>query len=468
MTLQFRNTLTRRTEPFVPLAPGRAGIYTCGPTVYDHAHLGNLRTFMFEDLLVRHLAWRGFAVFRVMNLTDVDDKTIRGAREAGLSLDAFTRPFKDAFFADLETLRIRPADVYPAATDHTEAMIGMIGALIERGHAYQAGDGSVYFRIESFPEYGKLARIDRAGLKPGARVDQDEYEKEQVGDFALWKAWTEKDGDVAWDSPWGRGRPGWHIECSAMSTQYLGPTFDIHCGGVDNLFPHHEDEIAQSECCTGKPFVRYWLHSAHLIVEGRKMSKSEGNFFTLPQILDQGWTGREVRYLLLSTHYRQQLNFTFDGLKAARTSLHRLDELRRRLEDRAGDAEPGGLPGFASARREAFGAALDDDLNISGALGHLFDLVREANTALDHDGMDPPAAAAVRDLLTEDLDHVLAVMEPDPSETGGDADLEALLERRNRARAERNWAEADRLRDHLADLGWKVQDGPDGSRLVKI
>jgi len=280
---RFFNTFTRRVEPLETLEAGRARIYTCGPTVYNHAHIGNFRAYIFEDLLQRHLEFRGFQVLRVMNLTDVDDKTIRGARTAGVALADFTRPFKDAFFADLDALRIKRADHFPEATDprYIARMIDMIGRLVERGHAYRAEDGSVYFRIRSFPAYGRLAHLDLEGLRPGARVASDEYEKEEVGDFALWKAWQEVDGDVGWESPWGRGRPGWHIECSAMATEILGAQIDIHCGGEDNIFPHHEAEIAQSECCSGLPFAKLWMHCRHLLVDGRKMAKSEGNFLTL-------------------------------------------------------------------------------------------------------------------------------------------------------------------------------------------
>ncbi len=327
MALRFFDTRTRQLEEFRPLDPaGRAvKMYTCGPTVYNHAHIGNFRAYIFEDLLQRWLECRGYQVERVMNLTDVDDKTIRGCRESGVPLGEFTQPFKDAFFADLETLRIEPAAHFPNATDHIARMIEMIATLIERDIAYQADDGSVYFRIGKFPTYGQLAHLDLAELRPTGRINNDEYEKESIGDFALWKAWSEADGDVAWESPWGRGRPGWHIECSAMATGLLGPQLDIHCGAVDNIFPHHEAEIAQSESCTGQTFVRHWLHCAHLIVDGQKMAKSAGNFFTLRDLLERGWSGREIRYALLAIHYRQQLNFTFDGLAAARAALARID-----------------------------------------------------------------------------------------------------------------------------------------------
>ncbi|MDD8051774.1 MAG: cysteine--tRNA ligase, partial [Verrucomicrobiota bacterium] len=333
MALQFFNSLTRSKEEFVPLDPELVRLYTCGPTVYAFAHIGNFRAYVFEDILRRHLEYRGYKVYHVMNLTDVDDKTIRGAREQNISIDQFTAPFKAAFFEDVATLRLKPADQYPEATRHVPEMIRMIEVLIAKGHAYQADDHSIYFRISSFQEYGKLAHLDRQDLQAGARVSQDEYEKETAADFALWKAWDPQDGDVAWDSPWGRGRPGWHLECSAMSMKYLGETFDLHTGGVDNLFPHHEDEIAQSECTTGKTFVRYWLHCEHLIVDGRKMSKSLGNFFTVRDLVSQGFHGREIRFELLKAHYRQQLNFTTEGLRGARQALARVDQLRHQLKE---------------------------------------------------------------------------------------------------------------------------------------
>ena len=331
MSFQIYNTLTRCVEEFVPFQPPQVRLYTCGPTVYDFAHIGNFRAYVFEDLLRRTLRFRGFQVTQVMNLTDVDDKTIRGAQAAKMTLGDYTRQYTDAFFEDLRTLAIEPAEHYPAATAHIPAMIALIETLFQKGYAYRSEDGSVYFSIAKFKDYGKLARLDLTGLKPGARIAQDEYQKENAADFALWKARQSEDGDVAWDSPWGRGRPGWHIECSAMSMKYLGASFDLHTGGVDNIFPHHEDEIAQSEAATGRPFVKYWMHCAHLVVDGRKMSKSLGNFFTLRDILRRGYSGREIRYALMVVHYRQALNFTFEALDAARAALARLDEFAKRM-----------------------------------------------------------------------------------------------------------------------------------------
>ncbi len=459
------NTLTRTVEPFEPMDGATVRMYTCGPTVHDYAHIGNFRAYVFEDLLRRVLKFHGWDVRQVMNLTDVDDKTIRKSRAAGLPLREYTARYTTAFFEDLDALRIERAEHYPAATAHVPDMIRLIERLIAGGYAYKSDDGSVYFRIERFPAYGRLARLDLSGLKPGARVAQDEYEKEHVGDFALWKAWDEADGDVAWDSPWGRGRPGWHIECSAMSMRYLGESFDIHTGGQDNIFPHHEDEIAQSEAATGRPLARFWLHCAHLIVEGRKMSKSLNNFFTLRDLLQRGWTGREVRYVLLGTHYRQSLNFTFDSLGAARAALRRLDEFRERLETVAAGASPGAAPEWAAGARAAFHDALADDLNISGALGVLFDLVRDGHRAMDANALAPAGAAAVLALLDE-WDRVLAVLRPDgDGEEDGEAAVQELLRRREVARAARDWAEADRLRAEIAARGWIVQDTPQGPKL---
>ena len=345
MALRFFNTYSREIEEFEPRDPTARPIrmYTCGPTVYSRAHIGNFRAYIFEDLLQRHLELRGYKVHRVMNITDVEDKTIRGAREAGVPLQKFTEQFKEAFFEDAHTLRIKRADEYPAATDqrYIDRMIEMISALISKGLAYQADDKSVYFRINKFPDYGKLAHFDLTQLQSTGRVKHDEYDKEHIGDFALWKAWDEADGDVKWDSPWGPGRPGWHIECSAMSMALLGDQIDIHCGGVDNIFPHHEAEIAQSEGVTGKKFVRYWLHCAHLLVDGQKMAKSLGNFYTVPDVLAKGYTGRELRYALLRVHYRVPLNFTWEGMNEARESLARIDEWLARLRELVGTPRRG-------------------------------------------------------------------------------------------------------------------------------
>jgi len=462
MSIRFFNTLTRQVEEFQPLEPGRVRMYTCGPTVYNYAHIGNFRAYAFEDLLQRHLEFRGYEVERVMNLTDVDDKTIRGCRTQGVPLAEFTKPFKDGFFQDLATLRIKPANHFPEATEdrHIKRMIEMISALVAGGHAYRAEDGSVYFRIRTFPSYGQLAHINLDELKPSGRVSSDEYEKEQIGDFALWKAWDEADGDVSWDSPWGRGRPGWHIECSAMATGILGPQMDIHCGGEDNIFPHHEAEIAQSECVTGKPFVKLWMHCKHLQVEGKKMSKSEGNFYTLRDLLDKGYTGREVRYVLLSVKYREPLNFTFDSLDAARKALARYDEWSRRLDEApAAAAEP--LP--AEIDLERFGQALDDDLNFSAALGALFDIIRETNRLFDAGQVSPGHAQTLRAWR----DRIETVLAFHAEEGGIPAEVQEILVRRAAARASKDWKASDTLRDELLELGWQVKDTKDGQKITR-
>jgi cysteinyl-tRNA synthetase len=461
MAIRFFNTLRRQIENFSPREDGHVRLYTCGPTVYNFAHIGNFRAYIFEDLLQRHLEYRGLKVTRVMNLTDVDDKTIRGCRAAGIPLGEFTQPFKAAFFEDLDRLHIKRADHFPEATgaNHIERMIQMISVLIEKGHAYRAEDGSVYFRIRSFPNYGQLAHFNLDELRDGVRVSNDEYEKENVGDFALWKAWDPADGDVGWESPWGRGRPGWHIECSAMATGILGPELDIHCGGEDNIFPHHEAEIAQSECVTGHPFVRLWMHCKHLQVEGSKMAKSAGNFFTLRDLMDKGWTGREVRYALISVKYREPLNFTFDGLAAARSALQRLDEWSIRIRELAGSANSEkpyeGLEGF--------GEALDDDLNISAALASLFDVIRDTNRLMDRGELLSEEArfllswlAGVQSVLAFD-----AESDPVPDEVA------AILSRRAEARSAKEWKLSDTLRDEILSFGWVVKDTKEGQKLTR-
>jgi cysteinyl-tRNA synthetase len=473
MAIRLFNTYSRSLEEFRPLDPaGReVKMYTCGPTVYSHAHIGNFRAYVFEDLLQRHLELRGFKVRRVMNITDVDDKTIRGSREAGVPLAEFTAPFKKAFFDDLDTLRIKRADSFPEATDPRELakMIEMIGTLMERGLAYQAEDKSVYFRINKFQDYGKLAHFDLAELRSTGRVKSDEYDKEHVGDFALWKAWDEEDGVVKWESAWGPGRPGWHIECSAMATQLLGDQLDIHCGGVDNIFPHHEAEIAQTEGCTGKKFVRYWLHCAHLMVEGQKMAKSLGNFHTLRDVIAKGYSGREVRYALMRVHYRAPLNFTWEGMEEARVALARVDDWVRRLGEKAGEEENAERPtvraGLANVQRpmEEFEAALDDDLNISGALGVLFETIRETNRRIDSGEIDASEAKAWLEWWGR-VDQVLGISGED---TALPAEIAALTEARVQARLAKDWRKSDELRDELAARGWEARDTKDGQKITR-
>jgi len=467
MPIRFFNTYTREQEDFAPIQPPIVKMYTCGPTVYNFAHIGNFRAYVFEDLLQRHLEARGYQIERVMNLTDVDDKTIRGARTLGQRLGDFTQQYKDAFFQDLDTLHIKRAQHFPAATEpqYIARMIEMIASLMERGIAYQAEDQSVYFRLGKFPNYGKLAHLNLDELRPTGRIANDEYEKESIGDFALWKAWDDADGDVKWDSPWGPGRPGWHIECSAMATALLGVELDIHCGGVDNIFPHHEAEIAQSESFTGKPFVRTWLHCAHLMVEGQKMSKSAGNFYTLRDLLEKGWSGREIRYALLSVNYRLPLNFTFEGLAGARSALQRIDEWARRIAESGNRVaeSPGDLTSITE-HVEKFFAALDDDLNISGALGHLFDFIRETNKLLDQNALAGSDAAALH-AAWQRIDSILAI---GAESEAIPAEVQALLEQRAAARAAKDWKMSDELRDQIVALGWQVKDTKDGQKLTRL
>ena len=464
MPLVFHNTMTRKKEEFVPLKEGEVRMYTCGPTVYDHAHIGNFRSYIFEDLLRRYCKYRGYRVIQVMNLTDVDDKTIRDSRKKGISLAEHTEKYIEAFFEDIDTLRIERAEYYPRATEHVGEMIEIVSGLLEKGYAYKGEDGSVYFRIEKFAEYGKLAHITPDLLRPGVTVSSDEYDKESVGDFALWKAWDEEDGDVFWESPFGKGRPGWHIECSAMSMKYLGETFDIHTGGVDNIFPHHDNEIAQSEAYTGKQFVRYWLHAAHLIVEGAKMSKSLGNFYTLRDLLGKGYTGRQIRYLLLGSHYQQQLNFTFDGLESAKSGLQRMDDFLARLDEVDSSDADGDVREQIEMTREAFTSAMDDDLNISGAMGSLFDLIRWANREMDRGAVGKAGASELRSFF-EEIDAVLGIL---PEEAEIDPEVRRLADERDKARRERNWKRADEIRDKVKEMGYVLEDTPKGVRIKRI
>ena len=464
MAIRFFNTLTRAKEVFAPIGPPHVGLYTCGPTVYNFAHIGNLRTFLFEDLLRRHLKYRGYQLTHVMNLTDVEDKIIRACRETGESLKSLTGRYSRAFFDDLDTLGVERAEVYPAATDHIAEMVDLIKKLRANGHTHEA-NGSIYFKLSTFPKYGQLSKFKLDELKTGAsgRVDSDEYETEDARDFALWKAYDDDDGAVFWETELGKGRPGWHIECSCMSMKYLGESFDIHCGGIDNMFPHHENEIAQSEAATGKPFVKYWLHSAHLFVDGRKMSKSFGNFYTLRDLIEKGHGPIAIRWALIATHYRQPSNFTFDALEAATESLRRVRDFRRRLEEvrAAGD----GLGELDVTCEKHFGAALDDDLNISGAIGSVFDFIRETNKLIDSDVIGKGGAQRALALLDR-LNAVTGLFGAEAKEETP-AEALALVAERQQARRAKDFKRADEIRDQLLAMGWVLEDTADGPRVKK-
>jgi cysteinyl-tRNA synthetase len=460
MSLRLYNTMTRKKESFSLLKGKEVRMYSCGPTLYDFAHVGNFRAYIFSDVIRRYLEYRGFKVKLIMNLTDVDDKTIKGSRKERVPLHKYTEKYKAAFFEDIKTLNIKPAFAYPEATDHIREMVEIIKVLLKKGFAYKSKDGTIYFDISKFKDYGKLAKLDKKGLKAGARVSQDEYEKEQANDFALWKAWSKEDGRVFWDTEIGKGRPGWHIECSAMSSKYLGHAFDIHTGGVDLIFPHHENEIAQYEAATGKKFVRFWLHNEHLLVDGKKMSKSLGNFYTLRDIFDKGYNPKAVRYILLATHYRQRLNFTLKGLEAAEASVSRLLDFMDML-DEAGGQEFAGMKKIVDKSRKGFGAAMDDDLNIAGALAAVFNLVKEINVLSEKGKLGKKGAKMVKDLMLK-FDKVLGVLEMEKHDLS--AEIESLILERERARKAKDWQRADEIRARLKEMGVILEDTQKGVR----
>jgi len=471
MGLSLFNTLSRSIQEFVPLDPAgkKVGMYCCGPTVYDFAHIGNWRTFVFSDFVRRYLEFKGYDVRHVMNVTDVEDKIIRRVQESKKSLPEFTGQFERAFFEDMSALNCRKPHHIPHATEHIAEIISLIEKLLERGFAYRAADGSVYFSIEKYRAaghpYGQLVNLKFEEMRVGERVRSDEYAKEAVADFALWKAHVPEDGQVFWPSPWGEGRPGWHIECSAMSMKILGPSFDLHLGGEDLVFPHHEDEIAQSEGAGGqlpnKKFVQYWLHGAHLMVEGKKMAKSLGNFFTLRDLLGKGFSGREIRALLLSAHYRETFNFTIGGLEGAKQSLARIDECLVKLRELAGTSA-----GQADrATLSKFTEALDEDLNISKAWAVIFDWIKDCNRRLADGSMKSDAAANA--LATWDkIDSVLGVGKP--PEVQVPAEITALLEARVAARKAKDFKKADAIRDELRAKGWVIEDTPKGARVKPL
>lgn len=467
--LKFYNTESRKKEEFHPIVPGKVLMYTCGPTVYDFAHIGNFRTYIFEDILVRTLKFFGYQVCQVMNLTDVDDKTIKGAIAKKISLNEYTKPFKEAFFQDIETLGITAASEYPEATKYIPEMIAMIEDLLSKKKAYVGLDGSIYYAIRECPHYGRLSHLHLDELQAGAsnRVAADEYEKETVCDFVLWKKYDEvRDGGIFWESPFRKGRPGWHLECSAMAIALLGETIDIHVGGVDNIFPHHENEIAQSEGCTGHTFVNLWMHSEHLLVDHKKMSKSLGNFYTLRNLLEKGFTGMQVRYLLLQTHYRTQLNFTLQGLDAAKASLYRLHDLVDRLKkiDNALESNKD-VPRLIEGTLLNFAQALADDLNISQALAALFDFVREINTLCNENLIAKRDVEPILEILKK-IDSVLGVIFSDTEEKIPE-EIEALLVARESARKAKEWQRSDALRQEIHDKGYVIEDTNGLPRLKK-
>lgn len=467
--LNLYNTEKRLKQKIVPLNGHTILMYTCGPTVYNYAHIGNFRTYVFEDLLRRTLKFFGLSVRQVMNITDVDDKTILGALKKGISLKEFTEPYIEAFFQDLKMLHIEPVEAYPLATDYIPAMVELIQNLLEKKIAYRGSDGSIYFAIKKFPSYGRLSHLRLDELKIGAsgELTTDEYDKEAIADFALWKSYDpERDGNIFWESPLGPGRPGWHIECSAMAFSLLGESIDIHAGGVDNIFPHHENEIAQCESCTHKPFVAHWVHAEHLLVDHKKMSKSLGNFYTLRDLLQKGYSGKEVRYMLLHTHYRTQLNFTLAGMEGARSSLERLSDFILRLHEIQSEHSSNKVEEMLQKAEKLFKEALADDLNISVALAVVFDLVREINALCDREEISKTEAEKSLKLFAS-FDKVLGVLPLDIQEIEVPRELQEALEKRQQARQEKNWALADHFRDFILSKGYFIEDKPEGLRLKK-
>jgi cysteinyl-tRNA synthetase len=460
--LRLTNTLGGKLETFQSIDDNHVRMYTCGLTVYNRGHIGNFRTFVSQDVLRRYLKYKGYRVTQVTNFTDVDDKTIDGARAAALGLREYTQKFIDYFYEDCATLNIERAEHYPRATDpeYIDAMVELVRKLEERGHTYRS-DGSIYFKVDSFPEYGKLSRIDVTGMKAGARVDSDEYTKENVRDFVLWKG--PKDDEPSWDTAIGPGRPGWHLECSAMGMKLLGETFDLHSGGVDLIFPHHENEIAQSEGATGRPFVRHWMHTEFLLVEGEKMSKSKGNQFTVKDLVDEGYSPMAMRYLLLSVYYRQQLNFTREGLRQAQTAIRRVDDLLDRLSEVSREGEASEASREAASRAlSRFEEAMDADLNTSAALAAIFDLMKEGNTALSSSTMTKGDAQAFKEAI-ERMNQVFAVFGKG-EKLSLDREVESLIEERIQARARRDFQRADAIRKELEDRGIVLEDSPTGTR----
>ena len=462
MSLQFYNSLKKEKEIFQPIEKGKVGLYTCGPTVYDYAHIGNFRTFMFEDLLKRWLLHLRYDVKHVMNITDVDDKTIKKAKQMKISLSRITDKYTQYFMEDLTWLKMIPADIYPTATESIPKMISMIERLLEKGFAYREDDGSVYFNISSFPNYGKLTQINISAQRTGDRVMEDEYDKDAPQDFALWKGWKEEDGEVVWDAPWGRGRPGWHIECSAMSSESLGDHFDIHCGGVDNMFPHHENEIAQSQCATNQPFVNFWLHSEFLMVDGGKMSKSLGNFYRISALKELGFTAESIRYQLLAGHYRSKITFSIDKKHEGDKVVQRLSDFYNRLQKmNANESSTGSMPESYSKFRDR----MNDDLDSPQALAVFFDWMKTVNGKIDKNVITDSELGEAWEFLVA-FDSVFGFIRKQDFDIPDKINL--LLNKRQKARDEENWVESDLIREHLKEKGWIVEDTPDGQYLKRV
>jgi len=463
MSLKIRNTLGRKLEKFAPIKKKTVRMYTCGPTVYDYAHIGNFRTYVFQDVLRRYLEYRGYRVIQVTNITDVDDKTIRQSQSQGIPLREYTMKYEQAYFEDITALNILRSKRYPRATEHIDDITRLVALLMRKGAAYEA-EGSVYFDISKFRTYGRLSGVKLGDLKAGARVDQDEYSKDEARDFVLWKAWRPEDGNVFWETKLGKGRPGWHIECSAMSMKYLGATFDIHSGGEDLIFPHHENEIAQSEAATGRKFVKYWIHSGMLLVGGKRMAKSLGNFYTLRDLLDKGFSPIAVRYLLMSAHYRAQLNFSEEALHDAERSVEALRSTLRRLDDLHPQARRNNieLRKVLSSQKVAFEKAMDDDLNTPRALAALHKIARAVNRAIEQGALSQADAIAALK-VTAQLDRVFGIL-AETGETGALSDeAQRKIKEREEARARRDWAAADRLRAELLAMGVVIEDTPTGT-----
>ncbi len=470
MTLKIFNSLGNKLEEFKPLKGKEVGLYTCGPTVYNYAHIGNFRAYAWEDLLKRYLIFSGYKVKQVMNLTDVDDKTIKGSIQEKIPLSEYTDKYKKAFFEDIKTLNILPANIYPSATEHIKEMVTLIEKLLDKGIAYRGEDNCIYYSIKKFPGYGKLSGVNIKKLRAGARIKQDEYEKAGVGDFALWKAWDENDGTIFWETKLGKGRPGWHIECSAMSMKYLGESFDLHTGGIDNKFPHHENEIAQSEAGTGKQFVKYWMHCEHLMVEGKKMSKSLGNFFTLRDLLDKKLSPNAIRYVLINSHYRQPLNFTIGAVTDAQKTILGIQNFIDRMKTikQSKEKNPVGdtVDNIIASAKSGFVKSMDNDLNVPEAMSYFFDFIKRINKLVDGNALDKKESEKVIDFVKK-INEVLGIIDFSDKFFELNDEQKKLINERNKAREEKNWAKSDEIRNKLKALGVELIDNKDGTTSTK-